>query len=207
MKQEEYWKTKWENRKSEPRNNFARRSFYLINKRKLKTILDLGCGDGRDTFYFAKKGLKVTAMDFSKSGMDKINDKVKKKNIKNVTPIHCDIRELQLKEKSFDIIYAHLSLLYFDDKTTTQIFNKLYRILKPNGLFFVKCKSTEDWKCGQGRKIGKDYFVQKHNVTRHYFNRKYMLDKLKKFKIVKIRKTSSIYHQTKSSFIEAVASK
>jgi len=37
--------------------------------------------------------------------------------------------------------------------------------------------------------------------------KEYMREKLSKFEIIKIRKTSSIYHSYKSSFIEAVAKK
>jgi len=205
MNQEEYWRTKWDNREDESINNFAKGCFSLIKKRNLRTLLDLGCGDGRDTTYFSKHGLKVTALDFSEGGINKLNNKIQQENIKNITPFRCDIKKLRFEEKSFDVIYAHLSLHYFDDKTTTQIFNKLYEILKPNGLIFIKCKSTDDPLFGKGNKVGENMYIKGH--LRHFFDKNYMADKLKKFKIIEIRKTSSTYHQYKSSFIEAIATK
>ncbi len=46
--------------------------------------------------------------------------------------------------------------------------------------------------------------MYKKDHIRHFFSKNYMKEKLNKFKI---RKTSSIYHNYKSAFIEAVAKK
>ena len=63
------------------------------------------------------------------------------------------LSKINFNNNSFDIIYAHLSLHYFTDKITTKIFNKLYTILKPNGIIFIKYKSVKDTLYGQGEKI------------------------------------------------------
>jgi ubiquinone/menaquinone biosynthesis C-methylase UbiE len=117
-----------------------------------------------------------------------------------------DIRNLSLKPNSFDIIYAHLSLHYFDDNATTQIFNKLYSVLKKDGLIFIKCKSTDDALYGVGEEVAPDMFY-KDNHVRHFFSKEYMKEKLAKFHLIKIRKTSSVYRYYKSSYIEAIATK
>ncbi len=36
------------------------------------TVLDLACGDGRNTLYLAGQGFQVTAMDFSSSGLERL---------------------------------------------------------------------------------------------------------------------------------------
>ena len=200
MKNSDYWKNKWLSRLQEPANNFAVRSYKLIKNKKLKTLLDIGCGDGRDSVYFFNKGLKITAVDFSASGIKKI----KSQNPK-ITCILGDIRKIKLKTNSFDVIYAHLSLHYFDDKTTDKIFNNLHLALKKQGLLFIKCKSIDDALFGKGQKIAENMYKKGH--TRHFFSKEYMSEKLKKFKVIKISKTSSVYHNYKSAFIEAVATK
>ena len=98
-----------------------------------------------------------------------------------------------------------MSLHYFDDKTTTKVFDKLYKILKKNGLLFVKCKSIDDIMYGKGKKIEDNFYILEGHA-RHFFDKDYMKDKLKRFKILKIRKSVSMYKR-KSSFIEAVATK
>ncbi len=200
MKNVDYWKNKWLSRPQEPVNNFAVRAYKIIKSKRLKTLLDLGCGDGRDSVYFFNKGLKVTAVDFSLSGIKKLKSQNPKINC-----ILADIRKMKLKANSFDVIYAHLSLHYFDDKTTNKIFNNLYHTLKKKGLIFIKCKSVDDTLFGEGEKISENMYKKGH--TRHFFSKEYMREKLKKFKVIKISKTSSIYHNYKSAFIEAKATK
>ncbi len=200
--QKKLWLHKWRNSKVNAVNNFARRSFSEIKKHgDLKTLLDLGCGAGQDAVYFSKQGLLVTAADFSETGI-----KLVPKNIKNLKAVCLDIRNLKLKPYSFDVIYAHLSLHYFNDNATTQIFNKLYDVLKKNGLIFIKCKSTDDVLYGDGEKVAPDMFLKDKHI-RHFFSKEYMKEKMEKFNLIKIRKTSSVYHSYKSSYIEAIATK
>ena len=206
MDQKKLWKQKWIVEDRFTPNDFAKKSFSGIKKRSLKTLLDIGCGVGIDSVFFAQKGLRVTAVDFSESGIEKLNQSIKDKKIKTIIPVLSDITNLKFSPSSFDVIYAHLSLQYFDNRTTTKIFNKLYEILYPKGLFFIKCKSTDDRRYGKGKEIEKDmYKLKGHN--RHFFSKEYMAEKLKKFKILKIETTSSTYKENRSSFIEAVAAK
>ena len=166
--QKKLWLNKWQNSKVGAVNNFARRSFSENKKHgDLKTLLDLGCGAGQDAVYFAKKGLQVTAADFSETGI-----KLVPKNIKNLKTICLDIRNLNLKPNSFDVIYAHLSLHYFNDNATTKIFNKLYDVLKKNGLIFIKCKSTDDALYGVGEKVAPNMFLKDSHI-RHFFSKEY----------------------------------
>ena len=206
MNQKEYWESKWKSKKGSNPNNFAKTAFPLMKNKGSETLLDIGCGDGRDSIYFAKKGLKVTAIDFSENAIKQLQNKLKLGSIENIHPICQDISNLKFPKNSFDTIYSHLSLQYFNDKATTKIFNRLYPILKNNGLIFIKCKSTDDALYGKGKKIEKNVYLLNNHI-RHFFDRDYMKKKLEKFKILNLRKTSLVYYKYKSSFIEAVAAK
>ncbi len=201
MKESRYWKNKWKNRAKKPPNLFAKRSYSLAKDKNFKTLLDLGSGDGRDSVYFLNKGYKVTAVDFSGSGIDKL----KSLHNKNLAVFKKDIREINFPKNSFDIIYAHLSLHYFNYKETAEIFKEIFKLLKKGGCVFVKCKSVEDFLFGKGVKLGEN--IYRKGYTRHFFTKVYMRENLSDFKILKVRKTSSIYCGYKSSFIEAVATK
>jgi len=201
MEQADFWNKKSIKDLLKKTNNFAKRSLKLIKQKNLKTILDLGCGRSRDPLFFTKNGLEVTALDVSKNRLESL----RRMGLKNITLANQDIKNIKFPDNSFDVIYSHLSLHYFDDKTTTKILDKLYRILKKNGLFFVKCKSVDDVMYGKGKKIGENIYNLDGHV-RHFFDKDYMIDKLNKFKVLKIRKSTSMYKR-KSSFIEAVAMK
>jgi len=206
MDQKKLWQTKWSDRTSQlPPNNFAIRAYKVI-KPKHKNLLDLGSGNGRDSLYFTRKGIRVTVVDWSKSGLDQLRKLAKQKKIANLEVIPQDISQLRFKPNSFDVIYTHLSLHYFDDKTTKKIFNKLYSVLKKDGLLFVKCKSTDDALYGLGHKLEENTYSFRDHV-RHFFDKDYMTVLLAKFQIIKVRRSSSVYHSYKSSFIEAIAKK
>ncbi len=178
----------------------------MIKQTGAKTLIDLGCGNGRDSLFFARKGLHVTAADFSESDLDQLRKLVEKKKLANIEVVRQDITRLKFEPNSFDVIYAHLSLHYFTDKATKRIFNQLHSLLKKDGLLFVKCKSTDDMLYGRGRAQEKNMYSFRGHV-RHFFDKEYMSALLAKFSMVDVRKSASVYHSYKSSFIEAIAKK
>ena len=100
---------------------------------KSKTILDLGCGTGSYTQFFAKKNYQITGVDISKSMIDIAKKKIRNK--KNVSFIVKDIRKLKLKKK-FDIVvslFDVLSFLKYKNDANT-FFKNLNLHLKKNGI-------------------------------------------------------------------------
>jgi len=218
MEAEKIWDNHWMHHKDTlPTTHFATKSYnrYIDGKR---SVLDLGCGDGKDSVYFARKGLDVTAVDFSSQALKNLEDSIAEYNSHNTLPIRDiniikqDICNLHI-DTQFDAIYANLSLNYFDNKTTEKIFDGLYGLLKPEGIILVKCKSIYDAKYGQGKKIEKDFYRENDTGrTIHYFSEEYMRKKLHLFNILRvIRKESPhiTFNSTKKNetFIEAVAYK
>jgi len=200
-----YWDKKWTKYAEKKNNEFAEEVPKIlspsINKPTVK-LLDIGCGDGRDIKFFSKQGYDITTFDISMSCVNNIT-----KNFKDVKVSYQDIRCMNFKKNSYDIIYAHLTLHYFYDKETTKIFDKIYDFLKPDGYFFVKCKSIKDFHYGEGRQFEENCYATEGKHLRHFFTEKYMKEKLKKFKIKEIKETESIYNTQKSAFIKAIAIK
>lgn len=46
-------------------SDFAKKSFELFRRKEVQVVLELGCGLGRDTLFFARNGLRVTALDYA----------------------------------------------------------------------------------------------------------------------------------------------
>ncbi|HVW66437.1 MAG TPA: class I SAM-dependent methyltransferase [Candidatus Peribacteraceae bacterium] len=170
-----------------------------------KRVLDLGCGYGKDSIYFARKGLNVTALDFSRVGTEHIRKEAKRLGY-DIDVRYGDLsKKLPFKNGSFDAVYAHLSLHYFDDRKTQEIFEEVRRVLKPGGFFFVKCKSVDDPLYGKGKEIGTDMFL--HDHVRHFFHKEFMEFLLAHWAVLSVRRTSSTYVDYRSNFIEAIARK
>ena len=189
MNQRELWEKLFEkkDRYGLDPDPFAIESLKRIEKIKAKKILDLSGGEGKHSIFFAKNGYEVFCLDFSKRAIASCKEKVVKSKLqKLVHPIIYDItKPLKFKDKTFDAVFAHLAVHYFDDKTTTEIFNEIHRILKVGGLFFAKVKSIKDPSYGKGKKIEKDMFDFGH--TRHFFSKEYLLSKLEGFKVLSLK--------------------
>lgn len=103
----------------------------LKDNSKIKNVLELGCGQGANMAYLAKRhpNVKFTGIDLYPS-LDKKNKKY------DITLIQGDYHDLSMIENnSIDMVYALETLCYSQNKN--QIFKEVNRVLKPNGLFII----------------------------------------------------------------------
>ena len=148
-------------------------------------ILEIGAGHGQDSRFFAEKGYLVTATDFSDSAIKFIEEKTPINLLNRVSISKVDIaKSLPFEDNSFDVVYAHLSLHYFDDETTENIFSEIYRVLKPNGIVAVLVNSTDDPEYGTGKPIGPDYYELAPGDVKHFYSQESLAKKTKIFKII-----------------------
>lgn len=192
------WDNNWKALKEHiPRSYLAKRTHEFFKNKRIKTILDLGCGSGNDTIYFHNKGYDVTALDFSQKALDLL----KKRNNK-IKTLKQDITRLRIK--NYDLIFANLSLHYFDLKTTQKIVNYLQKHCK---YLVLRVKSIDDDLAKLGKKQG-EFYNYKGRLRRLYSKKEIKL-LISKFKIIKVRRTSSLQltlkrGKVKSYYIEAI---
>ena len=74
-----------------------------LNITKNNSILEVGCGEGRDAINLLNNGYNLVALDYSKSAINKIHELTNNKYKDNV--ISLDISEDKL-DKRFDFIYS-----------------------------------------------------------------------------------------------------
>lgn len=126
-------------------------------------LLELGAGLGQDSAYFNGLGYSITATDLNTDHLKELADG-------NFTVEQVDLRNhLPFSDKSFDIVYAHLSLHYFEKRITTQIFDEIYRVLKPEGIFAFFTNSTQDPEYNTGTKIEPDFF-EINGISKRYLS-------------------------------------
>ncbi|MCR8747196.1 class I SAM-dependent methyltransferase [Romboutsia lituseburensis] len=79
MGNEEFWNNKFENRKDSPLNpekSLIENIMYF----KKGSVLDVACGDGRNTLFLLKNGFKVKGVDFSFKAIERLNIFAKREN-------------------------------------------------------------------------------------------------------------------------------
>lgn len=113
----------------------------LLGDVKNKKILDVGAGTGRLAIPLARRGAAVTACDISKEMLARLKNKIKTK-IKNLEIVEGDAEVLPFADQTFDIVVAAFLLVHIKDPR--RVFDEVYRVLRPGGLFLVTNINQKD---------------------------------------------------------------
>lgn len=116
---------------------------FLSHLQQAAHILDLGCGPGRDSKYFAELGYNVTGIDFSPNMIE-----MAKALVPSATFLVADIENLTFNNDTFDAVWASASLLHVPKQKLPNVIQKIYACLKAQGIFYVSMKkgAGEDLK-------------------------------------------------------------
>jgi len=116
--------------------------FLLINKfvKKLsgKKVLDVGFGSGRDSLYFSRKGLNVTAID----NVDYFINFLSQKDNK-IRVIKSNMYKLCLNDK-YDGIWVCGTFSHVPKEMAHKFIKSLELHLKDDGIIFISFKNDQD---------------------------------------------------------------
>lgn len=146
-----YWDKTYSSNLIVKESSFARFTYKRIKKIKKNKILDIGCGGGRDCFYFYKKKFNVTGIDISKKAIKKNSQK----KTKNLNFKIFDIGKDKIIDK-FEIIYCRFFLHAIDEKLENKLIKLITKVSKKNSLIFFEFRNNKD-------KIFKNSKKIKHN--------------------------------------------
>lgn len=94
------------------------------------SILDLGCGSGRDSAYFMSMGYDVTAMDGSEEMCSLASIHI------GEDVLHMTFAEMDFNNV-FDAVWANASLLHVPRNEMGEILSKITRSLKNEGILYM----------------------------------------------------------------------
>lgn len=172
MDDKEYWDEYYATH-SKPNDASTFAEFVLDRLDEGKTLIELGCGNGRDSLFFSKNGLNVVAVDQVDSEIKFLNENYASENITFVAGDFTNLatsEEDLIKNTQFDYIYSRFTFHSIneakEDRTLDWISNHL-----DGGLFLLEARSLNDPMFKKG-----DALSDTENFTTHY--RRYMdLDK------------------------------
>jgi ubiquinone/menaquinone biosynthesis C-methylase UbiE len=110
-----------------PENRFILRQLGDVRDKRL---LDLGCGAGENSVYFALKGARCVAADYS-PGMVDVALKLAERNRVEVEGQVVNAMEIAFPDNTFDIVYASNLLHHIPDPRLA--IKEMHRVLKPGG--------------------------------------------------------------------------
>ena len=124
-----------------------------FKKNNVKHIIELGAGLGRDTIFFAKNSIKVTALDYSPTAVEIIKNKSNTLGLSDFidTQTHDLRQKLNFKDDSFEGCYSHmLYCMAFTNSELENLNNEICRVINKDSMniYTVRNHTDADYKKG-----------------------------------------------------------
>jgi tellurite methyltransferase len=95
-------------------------------------VLDLGCGEGRDSVYFAACGFDVTALDVSAHGLKKA-ERLASERAVQVRWLCCSMLDVPVAGR-FDLVYSCGSMHHVPKQARSRLYRRLKVLTRPGGI-------------------------------------------------------------------------
>ena len=138
-------------------------------------ILDAGCGSGRDSIYFMKRGNQVVSFDASEQ-MVKLSSELTGQNT-----LLMQFEDIDYQDE-FDGVWACASLLHVAKIEIIDVLNKIVRSLKENGILFAS------FKYGDGEVIRDQRLFNSYNEN----DLQKMLNDVENLKVIEVWTTQDV---------------
>jgi len=133
-------------------------AIFLMDNYPIKgSMVELGCGNGRDSLYFADNNINVLGIDQCKNIVAELNG-LGRENANFKSADFTDLGDLG----GFDAVYSRFTLHSVDKHQASKTMNWAYNSLKNKGKFCVEVRSVHDEFFGKGEEVEKDAFVTDH---------------------------------------------
>ncbi|MFQ5493101.1 MAG: class I SAM-dependent methyltransferase [Candidatus Dojkabacteria bacterium] len=119
----------------------------LLNEIDTKTVIDLGCGNGRHLVALAEEGFDVNGIDFSPAAVDIAQKWLKERHLPgraSIADVHDEIKTF--KKDSFDAVFAVNSLNFQSSNDFIDTLREINRLLKTEGILFLVVPSHDSKK-------------------------------------------------------------
>tara|TARA_B110000438_G_scaffold72011_1_gene72155 strand:+ start:574 stop:1227 length:654 start_codon:yes stop_codon:yes gene_type:complete len=162
----------------------------IFKEEKIKKIVELGAGLGRDTLFFAKNSIAVEALDYSSTAIKIINKKSLESKLSNLISAKIfDVRKkLPFKDNSIEACFSHmLYCMALTMKELKYLSSEIYRVLKPGGINIYTVRHTEDGDYKNGIHIGENLYENDGFIV-HFFSEEKVRKIANGFKVIDIEK-------------------
>lgn len=150
----------------------ARKAADVFREGGVRRVLELGGGQGRDTFFLAQSDFTLDVLDYAAPGVDEMQRKAHELGLSDrVNPAQHDVRRpLPFPDGTFDACYSHM--LFCMALTTAELdalSREIFRVLRPGGLCVYTVRNTSDPDFRRGIHRGEDLYENQGFIV-HFFD-------------------------------------
>ena len=109
------------------------------------SVLDAGCGDGRNLIYFLRHDFDVWAVDSNPQSIQQVRMLASKlnPNLPAERFLTADVAEMPLPSEKFDLVISSAVLHFANDKQHFDaMLDEMWRVLKVGGMLFARLASS-----------------------------------------------------------------
>ena len=145
----------------------------LFEREGVARLLELGCGPGRDSLFFARRGFQVTALDYSQAAVELVTAKAAAAGLAPcLAASRQDVRDpLPFADSAFDACFSHmLCCMALTNAQIESLMRETLRVLRPGGIDVYTVRHTGDPHYGKGIHRGEDMYEVNGFIV-HFFSR------------------------------------
>ncbi|NPV56699.1 MAG: class I SAM-dependent methyltransferase [Anaerolineae bacterium] len=159
--------------------------FAATNQKGNRTVLDLGCGNGRHLSLLASKWQHVTGLDNSRQGLLQARQVIQQDRDANVCLVLGDMVHLPFSNSSFDSLLSTHVIYHNPMALIRQAIAEIFRVLRPGGVAALTFQSVRSWRYGYGVPLEPNTFIPDAGldagVPHHYFDAVELMIELRNF--------------------------
>ena len=136
----------------------------FLYEKKPAHILELGCGNGRDSLFFLSEGHIITAID----GSDVAIHMLKRITNSNNALFVCGdfVKSKTLYQMKYDCIYSRFTLHAISEEQEDELLANIRYALNSNGILAIEARTTNDELYGKGIEIENNTFFYNEHYRR-----------------------------------------
>jgi SAM-dependent methyltransferase len=176
MDQREHWESIYTNspeRFGHSPSRIGKMALRLFLEEGVKTMLELGCDQGRDTLCFLDQGMEVIGLDYSPTCLEQLRRSATSQELDHLVHLQeCDLRDgIPLPDGSVDAVFSHMFFtMHLREGELDFLFREVLRVLRPGGINLYSVRTVEDPHFGAGSHVEEDMWENNGFVV-HFFSR------------------------------------
>jgi len=132
-------------------------------------LVDLGCGNGRDSLFFLENGINVFGVDSCQIAIDSLKSITgSRKNIEFL----CDdfINNSYIYNRKYDYFYSRFTIHSITEDEENILLSNVFNSLNHGGLFFIEVRGIHDEIYGKGEPAGRNAYIYNEHFRRFIVN-------------------------------------